>query len=237
MGNQVLNNVVHDVVHNWKDADGYGGNGIYFDQGTSNVVARNNLVYRTSAVGLFNNLSDRSNDTYAQNNMVDNNIFAFNSQRVVQRGGDNPSSLAFTHNVVYFNTGRIQGGHWSCLDVGEGGQSVPCSTRFLLDNNVYWNAAGGGVVFLTTSLNRQETMYSLPSWQMLNEDVHSLGTNAQFGGPGFPADDYSLMPGSPALRLGFVPFDPREAGRTTQGPSVPAVPVAFPTQLKDPTSF
>src|SRR5205085_8594103 len=107
-GNQVLNNVIHDVTHAWTDTDGYGGNGIYFDQGTSNVVARNNLIYRASSSGLFNNLSDRTHDTYPQNNVIDNNIFAFSGLYAINHGGMNPNSMTFTHNIVYYNAGILQ---------------------------------------------------------------------------------------------------------------------------------
>ncbi|MBZ5597194.1 MAG: right-handed parallel beta-helix repeat-containing protein [Acidobacteriia bacterium] len=235
-GNQVLNNVVHDVTHNWQDSDGYGGHGIYFDQGTSNVVARNNLVYRTSSAGFFNNLSDNTNDIYPQNNLVDNNIFALGDPHTIQRGGDNPSSFSFTRNISYFDLGKPQGGNWSCYDVGGSGQPVPCSTRFVLDHNLYWNTTGKAPTFITTDpTTHEETSYTLAQWQVLGEDMHSQNLDPMFANPS--GDDYTLSPGSPALNLGFVPFDPSLAGRTTQTLTVPAVPAAFPLQLMDPTAF
>ncbi len=237
-GNQVLNNVVHDVTHDWQDSDGYGGHGIYFDQGTSNMVARNNLVYRTSSASFFNNLSDRTNDTYPQNNLVDNNILVMGDPHTIQRGGNNPSSFTFTHNVVYYDLGKPQGGSWACYDVGGSGKPVPCTTRFTLDNNLYWNAAGKALTFMTTDLSGQQTTYTLSEWQGLGEDMHSQSADPLFANPTYPADDYTLLPGSPAPNVGFVPFDPGQAGRTTQTITVPAtVPAAFPLQLMDPTTF
>ena len=55
-------------------------------------------------------------------------------------------------------------------------------------------------------------------------------------------DDYSLLNGSPALKIGFVPFDPNQAGRTnTTFQSFSSVPASmapsFPLQLMDPSSF
>ena len=241
-GNQVLNNVVHDVVHNWQDADGYGGHGIYFDQGTSNVTAQNNLVYRTSSASLFNNLPDHASNAYPQNNVIDNNIFAFGTTRIIQRGGDNPSSFSYSHNVVYFSPGRIQGGHWSCYDVGGTGNPVPCTTRFALDNNLYWNASGRPITFLTTTPTGGQTDFTFAQWQGLGEDVHSMNADPLFSNPGYPADDYSILQGSPAFTVGFVPFDAAQAGRTnTQFESFSSVPAslapAFPLQLMDPNSF
>jgi hypothetical protein len=239
-GNQAYNNVIHDVVHNWQDTDGYGGHGIYFDQGTSNVVARNNLVYRTSAASFFNNLSDWTNDTYAQNNLVDNNIFVMGTPRMIQRGGNNPQSFTYTHNIVYFNSGLVQGGHWSCYDVGKTNAPVPCSTRFAMDNNLYWNTSGKGLTFITTDPNTQaQTDYTLSQWQALGEDVHSAVSDPVFANPNYPADDYTLQSGSPALSIGFVPFDPSQAGRTTTGQAPLATPApSFPLQTMDPyTAF
>src|SRR5262249_16755328 len=50
-GNQVLNNVIHDVVHDPRPA-GYGGEGVYFDQGGSNILAEDKFVYRGAQAGI-----------------------------------------------------------------------------------------------------------------------------------------------------------------------------------------
>ena len=241
-GNQVLNNVVHDVVHDWLDADGYGGHGIYFDQGTSNVTARNNLVYRTSSASVFNNTPDHTSNAYPQNNVIDNNIFAFGTPHLIQRGGDNPNSFSFTHNIAYFNPAVTQGGHWSCYDVGGTGNPVPCNTRFFFDYNVFWNASAKSLIFQTTTLSGSQNRYAFTDWQGLGEDPHSLNADPLFANPVYPADDFSLLNGSPALKVGFVPFDPKQAGRTnTQFQSFSSVPTsmapAFPLQLMSPSSF
>src|SRR5262249_45124548 len=48
-GNVIHDNRLHDIVDaQTQDADGYGGNGIYVDNVTSNIDVYNNLVYRTS---------------------------------------------------------------------------------------------------------------------------------------------------------------------------------------------
>ena len=229
-GNMAFNNVIHDVTHNWQNADGYGAHGIYFDQGASNVVARNNLVYRTSGAAFFNNISDNVKDIYPQNNVVDNNIFVM-GYKAIQRGADAPSTFSFTHNIVYIDKGTIQGGKWSCFDVGGTGLPVPCSTRFFLDNNVYFFTDGKTASFQTTTPpGYTKTSYSLSQWQNIGEDVHSLNQDPMFTNPA--ADDYTLQPGSPAFQLGFVPFDYTQAGRTTSGRfTASQPPPAFPLQL------
>jgi hypothetical protein len=237
-GNLVLNNVIHDVTHNYQDPDGYGGIGVYFDQGTSNAVAHNNLVYRLSGSAAFNNLSDHITDTYPQNNVFMNNIFALSRRVVIQRGGENPSSFSFVHNVAYYDVAKIQGGHWPCYDVGGTNQAVPCPSRFFLDSNVYWNPSGAAAQFIVTDpgSTTPAATYTLTEWQGLGEDVHSVNQDPLFTSPAYPADDFTLQPSSPALNLGFVVFDPSQAGRLNPVLFPPAVPIAFPLQLLDPAN-
>ena len=237
-GNQVLNNVIHDVNHPILDSDGFGGNGIYFDQGTSNVVAKNNLVYRTTSASLFANMSDRTKDTYPQNNIADNNIFVLANLYTFNHGGQNPNSVTLTHNIIYYKV-SLQGGKWACFDVGGTGKPVPCPTRFVFDNNLYWNPTGTSLKFITTDpyTNPPRTSYSFSEWQALQEDVHSQNKDPLFINPTYPTDNYNLQTGSPAFNVGFVAFDPSQAGRTTKLLPSPAVPAAFPLQLKDPNSY
>ncbi|HZP64081.1 MAG TPA: right-handed parallel beta-helix repeat-containing protein [Terriglobales bacterium] len=236
IGNQVLNNVIHDVTHNWQDAEGYGAHGIYFDQGTSNVVARNNLVYRTSGAAFFQNMSDVVTDTFPTNNVVDNNIFAFGN-KTIQRGGDNPASFSFTHNIVYYDVAQLQGGKWSCSDVGKTGQPVPCSTRFYLDYNTYWNVSGS-LMFITTDPSTYVvTRHNFSEWQNMGEDMHSVIQDPLFANPNYPNDDFTVQASSTAFSRGFVPFSYSQAGRTTNAFTPPVVPPAFPLQVMSPTAY
>ena len=237
-GNQVLNNVIHDVTHAWQDPDGYGGNGIYFDQGTSNVIARNNLVYRTSSASLFNNMSDRTSDTYPQNNVADNNIFAFSGLYALNHGGVNPSSITLTRNVIYYENG-LQGGKWTCFDVGKTNKPVPCSTRFALDSNLYWNPNNKSLSFITTDPQnpKTRTKYSLSQWQFVGEDIHSQNADPLFVNPSYPADDFTLQSGSPAMKTGFVPFDASQAGRLTTPEAPVVIPASFPLQPMAPGNY
>jgi hypothetical protein len=45
----------------------------------------------------------------------------------------------------------------------------------------------------------------------VGEDLHSIVRDPHFANPVYPFDDYSLRAGSP--EIGFVAFDPDEAGR------------------------
>lgn len=237
-GNQVLNNVIHDVTHPMQDADGFGGNGIYLDQGTSNVLVKNNLVYRTTSSSIFANMVDRDDETIPQNNVFDNNIFALAWLHSLNHGGQNPSSLTLTHNIVYFKN-LLQSGKWACYDVDKTDRPVPCPTRFFMDNNVFYNASGKALKLNTTDPydNNAKTWYDLPGWQALGEDIHSVDQDPLFANPTYPTDDYNLKPGTPAFNVGFIPFNSSKAGRSTPLLEAPPVPVAFPLDLKDPTTY
>jgi hypothetical protein len=233
-GNKMLNNVVHDVTHDpgnpaIPSSAGYGGWGLYFDAGSRNVLAANNLVYRTSQTSVHNNLGE--------GNRVTNNILAFGAQGVIDRSLDNTAlSLTFDHNIVLWDRNSPQGsllrGSWSCID--SYGNPVSCSERFLFYNNLYWYTPGNPT-FMTTQPTK---LYTFQQWQALEEDANSLIANPMFSNPNYPADNFTIPDGSPSLTLGFVPFSPNQAGRFPGATLTPLpVPPAFPLQLLDVTSF
>jgi len=231
-GNQVLNNVIHDVTHD-PGPGGYGGNGLYFDQGASNIVAKNNLVYRVSQAGLFINFAPPIDGDTPQNDLVTNNIFAFPKKWLLQRGGDNRLTFTFTHNLVLWDQGIMQSqpGRWSCFG--------DCPSRFLLDYNLYWNPKGEKPQFITTEPNRplEPEWHDWKAWQALGEDTHSVVADPRFANPIYPGDDFTLLQNSAASQVGFVTFDPRQAGRTDPVLKPPPVPAAFPLQLTDRKDF
>ncbi|HML47493.1 MAG TPA: right-handed parallel beta-helix repeat-containing protein, partial [Clostridia bacterium] len=69
-GTVVSGNVIHDVIATHTEDGGYGGWGIYLDEGASYIEVKNNLVYRCGSQGLHQN--------YGRENVVENNIFADN---------------------------------------------------------------------------------------------------------------------------------------------------------------
>jgi hypothetical protein len=217
--NRLQKNVIHDVTHN-PGTGGYGGWGIYFDQGTTGIVAQNNLVYRTSATGLHQN--------FGESNVVQNNIFAYGAEGEVELDQINPAgSFAFTveNNLFYWDlpAGPQYGSAWDCPTVAG---TTSCPSAFLFKSNLYEDAAGKAPVFETSS---PKGSYALAAWQALGEDAASTVANPDFVAP--DAGNFALQAGSPASSVGFVPFDPTPAGLTVCGPpSPPTVPPAFPLQ-------
>jgi hypothetical protein len=115
-GTIIRNNVFHDVT-----AHRYGGWGIYFDEGSTAVVAESNLVYRTTHGGFHQH--------YGKDNVVRNNIFAFGRDAQLQWTRiEDHRSFTFERNIVYGTSEQFLAGYW-------GGQVV-------MDHNLFWRPGG-----------------------------------------------------------------------------------------------
>jgi len=196
-GSKLVGNVMHDI-----EAFGYGGWGIYYDEGTTGMVAENNLVYRTKTGGFHQH--------YGRENVVRNCILAFSKKDQIQRTRAEPHlSFTFERNIVYWKTGTLLGSNWS-------------GDNYKLDYNIYWRTDGKPIDFAKNTFEQ---------WQKKGQDVHSLIADPMFVDP--DSGDFRLKEGSPAFKVGFVPFDYTKAGRLTKSaaPLKPAPP-AFPTRYE-----
>jgi hypothetical protein len=178
-GTVVRNNLIHDV-----SIYGYGGWGLYTDEGSSGIVLESNVVYRCQSAGFHQH--------YGQDNLVYNNIFALNQEgQLARTRPETHRGFVMTNNIVYFSSARLFVGNWS----GNG---------FEIDHNIYFDTRpDASRLPLDGSLKFKE-------WQSLGRDVHSLFTDPQFVSP--KKGDFRLRHLSPALRFGFHPPDLREVG-------------------------
>ena len=176
-GTVIRHNRFHDVA-----ATKYGGWGIYFDEGTSDVVAENNVVYRTTHGGFHQH--------YGRDNVFRNNIIAFGRDYQVQRTrAEAHRSFTFERNIIYWNSGEPLSGNWD-----------NCNVTF--DRNVYWKI-GGGAEFKPPGM-------TVAQWREKGMDRNSVVADPSFADP--ERDDFNLRDDSPAKAVGFVPFDQSKVG-------------------------
>ncbi len=172
-GTVIRGNRIHDV-----DSHGYGGWGIYTDEGSSDIVIERNLVYRTKSGGFHQH--------YGRDNVVRNNIFAYGREFQIRRSKEEPhQSFAFVRNIVLWNSGALLDGTWN-------------DGHFLLDLNCYgFSGDPSGEVRFSKG--------PFMPWQAAGNDPHSLLADPCFVDPA--NGDFTLLPGSPALGLGFEPLE------------------------------
>jgi Right handed beta helix region len=233
-GNKVLNNKVHDITH---DPAGYGGWGLYADQGAMEVLFQNNLVYRTTDTSLHvNSAATAPPISGTPPNVFKNNILAYGAMGAMDRHNDTTFlSFLFENNIFYYNQAAIQYGYWYCQ-----GKAV-CTDYFQFDNNLYFDAGVSGgqpsqPFFKTPSTAPNVTQQPTPitpltlqQWQSQGEDLRSLFADPLFIDPTPGTDNYTLESSSPAFTLGFVAFDPSQAGVLSTFPfKAPLNPPAFP---------
>ncbi|RMG41195.1 MAG: right-handed parallel beta-helix repeat-containing protein [Planctomycetota bacterium] len=126
---------------------------------------------------------------YGRENVVRNNILAFGELYQLQATRVEPHrSFTFENNIVYFDRGVLLRGPWDRLE-------------YLSRNNCYWDASGRPVRFLNKDL---------AAWQAAGHETGSIVADPRFTDAAHR--DFRLAPDSPALAVGFHPFDPAQAG-------------------------
>ncbi len=189
-------NLIHDV-----QSYDYGGWGIYFDEGTSGILAENNVVFNCRSAGFHQH--------YGRENIVRNNLFAFNQDAQMQRSRmEEHLSFTFERNVVVWRSGDPLASLWG-------------DNRFTLQNNLYWRTDGQPVV-----------MAGKPwaDWQAAGHDKGSV-----IADPGL-RDTRTLWRGFASAeatrRIGFQPIDLSYTGRVRADKRLPLpalAPPAYPT--------
>ncbi len=179
-GTQINNNLIHDIFS--YDNKGWG---IYLDEGSSDILVENNLVYNCKSAGFHQH--------YGRNNIVKNNIFAnqVNSQLEATRK-EKHKSFTFTNNIVYYTTGKLSGRiGWDIVN-------------FVSDNNIYWNPKQKEVQFYNTSFDQWKTK------TLKDKSSHII--DPLFKNP--ELNDFTFKSISNVKKIKFRPFDYRKAGVT-----------------------
>ncbi|WP_306589631.1 right-handed parallel beta-helix repeat-containing protein [Geothrix sp. 21YS21S-4] len=190
-GSAIRYNVVADTV-------GYGTTfgrpdflawGIYLDSFASGYEVRGNLVYRAWNGGVM--LQGGRDNRVVNNVFVDGRV----SQGTVANFEGQSRGLEITSNILAFSNPEAL-----ALAADVLGRDV-----VRLDRNLYFPprgasptfGSGGGVDFRT--------------WRQGGQDAASLVADPRFRRPA--ADDFALLPDSPAFRLGFRPLPLERVGR------------------------
>ncbi|MGM0485244.1 MAG: right-handed parallel beta-helix repeat-containing protein [Planctomycetota bacterium] len=148
-GTEVVGNVFHDVY-----AYSYGGWGLYTDEGSSNILFENNLVYRVKSGGFHQH--------YGRENIVRNNILAFSKEQQLQATRvEDHLSFTFENNIIYWDTGTLLSSRWD---------QVKSITR----GNCYWKVGGEPFDFAGKSLAQ---------WQEAGHDEGSIIADPKFRNP------------------------------------------------------
>ena len=233
-GTQIVNNLCHDV-----DSYGYGGWGLYTDEGSSNVTIRDNIVYATKDAAFHQH--------YGTDNLVTNNVFAFASTLPCDASVQGQCDMAAVRSSQHMecwtpdyhpsdagcNSSFALIGNILLMDVENVGPNgdVNATTDLFFSfcandhpeinglhnktygRNVYWSdALANPLDSLEFGLKYQYVNFS--EWQTLYDDVDSVVADPLFANAS--ARNFTLLAGSPALGLGFQQID-----MSSVGPRVP----------------
>ena len=177
---------VHDNIVHDVHSFSYGGWALYCDEGSEGIVMERNLCWNTTDGGFHQH--------YGTGCVIRNNVFAFNDELgavrvdrdVVQ---DIPCTLHFVNNIVYVEKGPLVGNNVRKV----GG---------IWANNVWYDTRGVDAA----KLDR----VGWEDWVRSGKETGSVFADPLFVNA--KGSDFSLRSDSPALRLGFRPFDLSAAG-------------------------
>jgi len=196
-GTVVRNNLIHDV-----ESHGYGGWGIYTDEGSTHVLIENNIVHHTKFAGF--------NQHYGRENIVRNNIFALGKEAQISRGRvEEHVSFFLERNIVFWkNDAPLLAGNWEFRTYmhrpgAPWADAEPDSATYMFDYNLYYNPD-------RPVENIRFAQWTFDLWQAHGQDRHGRYADPGFADP--DEGDFTLHPGSPALELGFRPIDMSTVG-------------------------
>jgi hypothetical protein len=170
--------------------------GIYLDEGSSQILVTNNVVYNTGWASVFQH--------YGANNTIMNNVFARASliplpspeSGIPYPDGDlevgkveNHTSWIFLNNIVY---DTYQGSNHSIYT------TYPNQNpKTIFNKNVYYNPYGTALLFGVDNT-------SFAQWQSTGQDNNSVIADPLFIGDVNQCDFFTIRADSPAAKLGFA---------------------------------
>lgn len=213
-GTVISGNVIHNVAADLGEG-GYGGWGIYLDEGSSNMIIEKNLTYCCGSQGL--------NIHYGEGNIFRNNISAFNAEGQVSPGLRDETHIT----AVYYNN----------IYLTDNGAPIYIymkdSSHFSDNNNLMWDYSNGKKLYFCYGSNLNEAV--LKSYAELDGCIN----NPTFKDPMFvdaKSFNFKLSPDSPALETGFVEWDYTKAG-TISGSTVGTLKTGGQTDIQQTSTL
>jgi hypothetical protein len=171
----------------------YGSQGTYADEQAAAINITGNLITDMGSACIFHHCGAAQYDS--------NNILA---RCGVEPKGDYLKSCNSGGNPTWPNLPHGFDFHHNILYIEQSSPPAPLTTdtdfrATAFDYNVYWQTGGG-----TDQLLFPDKL-SWSQWQATGNDTHSVIADPQFANPA--TNNFTLLPGSPALAMGFVQID------------------------------
>lgn len=187
-GNVIRRNYIHHLVAPMKMQSA-----IRTDGGQTDTLIAENLIYKCTSQGIILKLNNR-----CENNIVADIIAPPRGYYLAVREGP-MTGATIKRNIFYSSTGTCT--FIDELPPGKGrttedrrGRALAASKQAETDHNINYCSA-----------DRELGKQMLKKQQRDGVDAHSLAVDPLFVDPA--NGDFRLRPESPALKLGFVPFD------------------------------
>lgn len=175
--------ISNNVIHDVYSYDLYGWAGL----GIYNDEGSTGILIENNLV--YHTKDACYHQHYGKENLVRNNIFAFGREFQLSRARvEEHLSFTLSGNVIYFDEGTLFWGNFKDDNVK-------------LEGNLYWDASGRPIDFAGMTFEQ---------WQATGKDAGSRVADPLFVDP--KNLDFHLKPDSPALAMGFSPFDYSKAG-------------------------
>ena len=176
----ITENVIHNVKANLNF--GYGGWGIYMDEGSSNVMITKNLVYDCNSTAFYQH--------YGRDNLVINNIFALCGEGQISSYRDEShTGFHLIRNIVVSEN----------RDFIQGVEHLTNRSRMMEANNIYWDYVNGDRGIDTEYYSEKLGLFH-----------NATFTDPLF--VDWENRDFALKNNSPVIKLGFIPWDTSCAG-------------------------
>ncbi len=189
-GTELTGNVIHNVAADPGEG-GYGGWGIYLDEGSSRMLVEKNLVFRCG--------SQSYNIHYGEGNIFRNNIGALSAEGQVSAGsrGEEPHATAFYYDNIFVSE-NDQPIYIYMLHTG----------HFYENGNLLWNLSGEKKLRFCTDGGNTGTGLNgaVKDGYLHNPTVADPLFND------ITAYDFTLAEDSPAFDLNFKAWDYQNAG-------------------------